>query len=283
MLYFALVFGCAMFFLHPVCLALSLSGAFGYALYLDGGKAVRFALLYMLPLLLLTALLNPAFNHEGETILLYMRDGNPLTLESILYGAAAAFMLITVIFWFNCYNAVMTSDKFVYLFGRLIPALSLVLSMALRFAPRFRDQIKVIANGQRGLGRDPGRGNLWRRARQGLRLLSILVAWALENAVETADSMKSRGYGLPGRSAFSIYRFDGRDRRALLFIALCGAYILRGAAAGGLRFTFFPALSGAGADPYSLSLFAVYGLLCFTPLFINGREEYRWKSFVSKI
>jgi energy-coupling factor transport system permease protein len=31
-------------------------------------------------------------------------------------------MLISVITWFNCYSAVMTSDKFVYLFGRIIPA-----------------------------------------------------------------------------------------------------------------------------------------------------------------
>jgi energy-coupling factor transport system permease protein len=282
MTYFALIFTCGMFFLHPVCLGLSLSGALAYALYLDGKKALRFGLLYMLPLLVLTALLNPAFNHEGATILLYLRDGNPLTLESVLYGAAAAFMLIAVIFWFNCYTAVMTSDKFVYLFGRIIPALSLILSMALRFTPRFRAQITVIVSGQRGLGRDPGRGSLWRRARQGIRILSILVTWALENAVETADSMKSRGYGLPGRTAFSIYRFDRRDGMALLFITGCGAYIARGAAAGGLRFTFFPVLAGAGGGLYSLSLFAVYGLLCFMPFFINAREERRWKSFASK-
>ena len=46
-----------------------------------------------------------------------------------------------------------------------------------------------------------------------MRALSVTVTWALENAVVTADSMKSRGYGLPGRTAFARQRFDGRDRR----------------------------------------------------------------------
>jgi energy-coupling factor transport system permease protein len=46
---------------------------------------------------------------------------NPLTLESIFYGLAAAVMLAAVVLWFGCYNEVMTSDKFIYLFGRVIP------------------------------------------------------------------------------------------------------------------------------------------------------------------
>ena len=122
-----------MFLMHPVSLAISLASALVYAVYLNGRRAVRFSLLYMLPMMVVAALVNPAFNHEGATILTYLPSGNPLTLESILYGAAAAAMLAAVVTWFSCYTAVMTSDKFVYLFGRVIPALSLVLSMTLRF------------------------------------------------------------------------------------------------------------------------------------------------------
>lgn len=53
---------------------------------------------------------------------------------------------------------------------------------------------------------------LIKRAKHGIKIMSILVTWALENAIDTADSMKDRGYGLPGRTAFSIYRFDRRDK-----------------------------------------------------------------------
>ena len=109
-LYFTLVLLLSMFFMHPVCLGISLLCAFCYSVYLNGKKALRFNVKYMLPMLVVTALINPAFNHEGGTILAYLRDGNPLTLESITYGIAATVMLITVLCWISCYNAVITSD-----------------------------------------------------------------------------------------------------------------------------------------------------------------------------
>ncbi|MDR1574349.1 MAG: energy-coupling factor transporter transmembrane protein EcfT [Clostridiales Family XIII bacterium] len=283
LLYFTSVMLFSMFFMHPVCLALSFLCAFAYFVYLSGKKALRTGLLFMLPMLLVTALLNPAFNHEGETILLYLRDGNPLTLESIVYGIAAACMLLTIFSWFSCYSKIMTSDKLVYLFGRIIPVLSLVLSMALRFAPRFGAQIKVVSDAQKCIGRDVSNGNPIRRARHGIRIVSIMITWALENAIETADSMKCRGYGLPGRTAFSVFRFDRRDLGALLFILVCDAYFAFGALSGGLYFRYFPSVAGAWNGAYSVSLFVVWFALCAAPVAINAAEDRKWKALESKI
>ena len=281
-LYFGFVLAFAMIFTHPICLAVSFLCAFGYSVYLNGKKALRFNLVYMMPMLLIAALLNPAFNHQGGTILTYLPDGNPLTLESIMYGAAAAVMLVTVIIWFSCFNAVITSDKFVYLFGRIIPALSLILSMALRFVPRFKAQIRVISNAQRCVGRDVSDGNILQKARHGIRILSVMVTWALENAIESADSMKSRGYGLPGRTAFSIYHFDMRDVRALIFILACAAYIITGSFTGGLYFRYFPTIKGLWDSPYAISIFMVYLALGAMPLILNVKEDIIWKSIASK-
>jgi len=282
-LYFTLVLLFSMIFTHPVCLGLSLLCAFSYSVYLNGKKALRFNLKYMLPMLIVTALVNPAFNHEGGTILTYLRDGNPLTLESIVCGIAAAVMLITVICWFSCYNVVMTSDKFVYLFGRVIPSLSLVFSMTLRFVPHFKAQIGIVSNAQKGVGRDVSNGSLMQRISHGIRILSIMVTWALENAIETADSMKSRGYGLPGRTAFSIYRFDKRDKYAMIFILLCTGYIIAGSLSGGLYYRYFPTINGMGAKPYSLSLYICYLALCIAPVIINIMEDRKWKATQSGI
>jgi energy-coupling factor transport system permease protein len=283
MLYFTLVIAFGMIFTHPVCLLLSFLCAFSYSVYLNGKKALRQGLLFLLPMLIFAALVNPAFNHQGGTILAYLPSGNPLTLESLAYGGAAAILLITVISWFSCFNAVMTSDKFVYLFGRVIPALSLILAMALRFAPRFKAQLKVISNAQKCIGRDVSNGNPLQKAKHGIKILSILVTWALENAIETADSMKSRGYGLPGRTAFSIYRFDRRDARALAFVLACGAYILAGAVSGGLYFRYFPTARGVWSGAYTLSLFAAYLALGAMPLILNTLEDRHWKVIASKI
>jgi energy-coupling factor transport system permease protein len=275
--YFALVLGFSMFLMHPVSLVISLAAAFAYSLMLNGRRAARFNLLYMLPMIGMVAVVNPVFNHEGMTILCYLPTGNPLTLESMVYGVAAALMLAAVVIWFSCYNAVMTSDKFVYLFGRVIPALSLVLSMTLRFVPKFKAQFQVVSEAQRCVGRDISDGTVLQRLRNAVTILSIMVTWALENAIETADSMKSRGYGLPGRSAFSIYRMDDRDKGLLAWLGFCGVFIFSGAMAGGLYWRYFPSIKGAELLPLTVAFQAVYLALCLTPVLLDIYENYRWR------
>ena len=255
-LFFALVLVFGMCFMHPICLLISLGSTTAYNLYLKGRKGLLFSLRFLLPMMLLAAILNPAFNHEGVTILAYTPNDNPITLESLIYGVASAAMLVSVAQWFSCYNEVMTSDKFVYLFGRVIPALSLVLSMTLRFVPKFNAQLKTVSTAQQCIGRDVSNGSIIQRMKHGITILSILVTWSLENAIETADSMKSRGYGLPGRSAFSIYRMDSRDRYALLWLGFCIWYIVFGWISGGMEFRYYPSIRGGGlhALPCELSL-----------------------------
>jgi len=281
--YFALVLTFTMVFMHPALLACSLICAAAYAIYLNGRKAVRFMLLYLLPMMLLTAALNPAFNHKGATILTYLSSGNPLTLESLVYGFAAAAMLAAVICWFSCYNAVMSSDKFVYLFGRIIPGMSLVLSMTLRFVPKFKAQFKAVSDAQKCLGVRATKSGACPPISRGLKVLSVMVTWALENAIETADSMKSRGYGLKGRTAYSIYHFDSRDRTALAVLLLFGAYILAGSFLKLTYWRYFPIIKGANLQAASASVFAAYFALCSMPLAINRREDRKWKRSKSKI
>ena len=283
MLYFATVIGFSMFFMHPVCLGISLVCAAVYAIYLNSKTALKIGLLYLLPMLILTAVLNPLFNHQGGTMLAYLPNGNPITLESIVYGIAAAVMLITVIAWFSCFNAVMTSDKFIYLFGRLIPALSLILSMSLRFVPRFRSQIKIISNSQKGIGRDVSNGNIIQKAKHGIKILSIIVTWALENAIEIADSMKGRGYGLPGRTAFSIFHFNKRDAYAMAYILICAIIVITGAITEVYRFRFFPTIRGHWYGFWTAGVFAAYLALCLLPILLNIREDLIWKRIESKI
>ena len=154
--YFGVVLVFTMFNQHPVFLGISYIAALSYSFILNGvKKTMKQSFLFTLPGLLIVALLNPMFNHYGVTMLYYIESsGNWVTLEALVYGVVLGAVMFVVIQWFSCYNQIMTSDKFVYLFGRIIPALSLVLSMALRFVPRFMAQLKIIRNGQKSMGRD---------------------------------------------------------------------------------------------------------------------------------
>ena len=276
LLYFVLVLTFSTFFLHPLFLAASLCAALWCAAQLSGGAAVRRTALWLAPTALFAALVNLAFSHEGATILTYLPSGNPLTLESIAYGFAAAAMLAAVVLWFSCWNAVMTSDKLTYLFGRLTPALSLLLSMTLRFVPRFQTKLREVTAARRGMGLYEEKGWL-QKLKSAVTVFSVMVTWSMENAVETADSMKSRGYGLPGRTAFSLYRLSRRDRRLLLQLTACGLYIALGWVLGGVRWRYYPTVRGA-LTPYSLSILFVYLLLCLTPVLLQRKPANKKSS-----
>lgn len=280
-LYFVSVLLFGMWFMHPACLAVSAVCAIAYNVYLNGEKSLRFCLVYMLPMLCLAAVVNPLFTHEGVTVLWYFPSGNALTLESILYGLAAAVMLVSVMIWFANFNSVMTTDKFIYLFGRVIPSLSLVLSMTLRFIPRFKKQMDHVKEARRCMGAEQKEQGKLGALKEALTVLSIMITWALEGAVDTADSMNSRGYGLPGRTAFSLYFFEKRDWFCVLWILICDACILASHFTGLFDWRYYPAVKGTAAA--GLPGFLFLALLGLTPLLINMKEDLKWKRIRSEI
>ena len=283
LIYFVFTISFSLVLTHPLAQGISLMCAVIYAVSINGKKSVIFLLKYCLPMVLLTAFINPAFNHEGATTLLYFPNGNPLTLESILYGFSAGVMIITTLMWFSSFNSVMTTDKFIYLFGKVIPALSLVLSMSLRFVPKFKSQMQTVTEAQRSIGRDVSNGSLFERTKTAINIFSIMITWSLENAIETADSMKSRGYGLKGRTAFSIYRFDRRDKYALIWLSFCGLFLVAGTILNAFGFRYFPDIRYAPFDMTTIPFYFAYSALCITPVILNIKEERKWKTSVSEM
>ena len=281
-IYFTAVIVFSMIFVHPICLVTSLLCSVMYSVILNGKKALKFIAM-LLPLMLISALINPAFNHEGVTVIAYLPSGNPLTLESILYGIVAASMVATVICWFSCFNKIMTSDKFIYLFGRIIPSLSLILSMTFRFVPKFKEQVQEVSNAQKSMGRDSSEGSVFARVKNSIRILSAVITWSLENAIDTSDSMKSRGYGLTGRTAYSNYVFDKRDVTALIYLAVTITYFLIGALLGKIHYRYFPSMRGTDMSFYSTSIFISYIMICIMPIIIEIWEELKWRKLKSKI
>lgn len=282
-IFFAFVLALSMFVMNPVCLALSLVCAFVNAVYLNGLRTIKLCLKFILPMVLLIVLINPVFNHQGVTILTYFPWDNPLTLESIVYGIASAALLSSVVLWFSVFNSVMTSDKIVYLFGKIIPSPSLLLSMSLRFVPKFSAQFKNVRNAQRCIGRDVSDGSAVSRIKNGIRIISIMLSWSMENAIETADSMKSRGFGLKGRTAYSIYKFDRRDLVMLIIVALLGVSVSVSAIMGVIDFTYYPSIKGSLTDVPSLIVFFLYGILMLIPTILNIGEGIKWKRLRSVI
>lgn len=259
--FFACAIVLGMFVRNPAFLAATVVFSGLYYAVLAGRRSLRmFA--GMAVLFAVVALVNPLFNTRGDIVLFTYFD-RPYTLEALAYGAQTAALLVGMLLWFSCYNIVMTSDKFTYLFGRMAPSVTLVFTMVLRLVPTYRRKIDELAAARSGIGRSPAVGKLSERVGGASAILSALTSWALEGGMSTADSMRSRGFGQARRTAYARYRFAARDGALLACMALLAA-ISVGAIAGGFASADFASLAiapasgpisaGAGAAPDPISL-----------------------------
>ena len=280
-MYFALVIGFSMFFMHPIVLGISLFGAVCYYVRLNGGKSAGFFLKCALPVMLLATAVNSLFNHRGDTVLCLLPTGNKLTLESVLYGAAAAVMLVSMLTWFGCFTRIMTSDKILYLFGRVTPAFSLVIGMTLRFVPRFKERFEQAEEARICMGKTAR--SPFGKIKNALSCFSVMTTWSLENSIETADSMKSRGYGLRGRTSYSLFVMTERDVCVLAWLGLGALFLISGAVSGNFSWQYYPGFGGTLAEPLTIALEAVYFAVCLTPAAIDVLEDLQWRSSRSKI
>ena len=281
MTYFLSVTIISMFSVHPIFIGVSLFGAFCLFSLLTSGKDVLSNIAFYIPMFILISVTNPLFSHNGETPLFFLND-NPITLEAILYGMAISVMLIAVMFWFKSYSEVMTSDKFIYLFGKIIPKLSVILSMALRFTPLYIKQIKRITRTQKTLGLYTS-NSLTDRFLSSIRVFSSILTWSLENAVDTADSMKARGYGLKGRTHFSLFRFTKRDSYSLFFILISDLVILCGFMLREVYFSYYPTVTDIRFSVFAQTIYVFFAFLSLFPAIIEIKENLKWKYLISKI
>ena len=277
--FFVAAIGLSMFFMHPIYLAITIFSAISLNTALRRQLFLKDWKLYV-PLFFLMAIINPMISHNGQLVLLYI-NGNALTVEAIMYGIAIATMIVAIMLWFSCYNVVMTSDKFIYLFGKVSPALSLTLSISLRLVPRFKHQLAQIVQAQKGIGMDYTAGSLWHRIKCIVRILSILITWALDNAIDTADSMKARGYGVKKRTAFSLFIFERRDGYVLAIIILLFLSNLAASFIGTTTFYFYPTFGAIKWDIVSILFYSSYFILLSIPLAIEIRGALKWRSLKS--
>ncbi len=281
MVYFLSEIVISMFSTNPIILGVGLVGGLLFFLMIQDIKVFLKDLTFYIPMFLLITIINPLFSHNGVTPLFFM-NGNPVTMEAIIYGMDIALMLMAVIYWCKCYSLIMTTDKFLYLFGKAIPKLSLVLSMALRFIPLFKEKLHEIRNVQSSIGLYDRKGFVNKIASE-LKVFSALITWSLENSVETASSMKARGYGLKGRTHFSMYKFRSRDLIYLLAIVIFFGIVIVGMAMGVTDFSFYPEISNFNFGISQVIVYISFALLSFIPFVSEVWEVIVWKYSVSKI
>jgi energy-coupling factor transport system permease protein len=257
-------------------LALSYVCAFLYLLKLRGLRALIPGL-GLLPFALLFALWYGSYHHFGIKVLGINFIGNQVTLESFLCGGTWSMVCVAAVLWLGCIHTVFTTDKIVYLLGRVSPHLSLYLSILLRMVPRLNTQRKRIELAQRGIGRGKGQGNIFQRMHNTLRRGSILLTWLTEGIVTTSDSMRCRGCSLRGRTAYSLYRFDGRDRAFVIGLCALISVLLMAVLLDQTMIRFKPQVVMMPITPMSFLFYTAWAALCLLPPALELMETYRFQ------
>ena len=300
-LFFISIIAFGMLLRHPVYLVISFISSTAYYLKLSGKDGRKTVFRFLLPMLLFVAIINSFFNHYGVTTLFILPSGNNFTFEALVMGIVSGITVVSVIQWFFCCNEVVTEDKFMHIFGRILPKGALVVSMILRFVPLYRRRYKEISQARKCMGLN-GTDSFICKMKNTFKNIGILVSWSFENAIETADSMKARGYGLKGRTYYSRFQWQTGDTLALILLVLFDALIIFGLVSNSAYCIYNPYViinqpSEIGTtyiinelnltiNPFGflsiISLIA-FTLLCFLPLTIDLKEDIKWHRLQSKI
>lgn len=279
--YYVLVVCFSMISMHPVIIGASVIGGLLLFWAQYTVRKLLKELGFFFVLFLLMAFANPLLVHNGETVLFFMND-NPVTLEAMIYGGMSSLMIVGILLWCRCYSAVLTTDKFLYLFGKLIPKLGLILSMAFRFIPLFKLQIKKINQSQKTMGLYAS-DSISDKIGGGIRVFDSLVSWSMENSIDTADAMKARGYGLRGRTNFTLFRFHKRDGILLsaLCVLACDLFICFGL--GVFDYYYYPLAADINWNVLSVFQYLLVLVFMCIPGILEIRERITWNYLKSKI
>lgn len=279
---YLLIMAVTMTVMHPVMLIISFLSAVFYNFVLKKGECFKFLLKTVLPIMLIAVAINPLFNHEGATILTYL-GGNPLTKESIIYGIYASIMFGSVLMWFSCFNETVSSDKIMYALGKIFPSLSLIISMTLRFVPHFKQRLEQIRLARAGMGTASKTITLNDKIKEATATVSAMTGLALEGAIETADSMKSRGYGSTKRTMYAAYKFKAKDIALTVFSLFVTGIIIYACIGKEIKSVFYPVFIMNSLNLCSLTVYFLFALLCMVPILLELSEEIRWRALKSKI
>lgn len=266
----------AMYFNHPAFLLVSCLLLFGANLAHGGGKALRKWIPSLVGMSVAIIVLNPLLNSRGTHIFFYFR-GKQVTLEATMYGVVMALSIVTILLMFISFNFILNGNKFLFVFSSFLPRTAFLTMLAIRFVPLLKRRLDEISDVQRIKGTTASTGTIWERAKNGMTMLQILLTWSLQESMDTADSMKARGYGTGKRNPYIPYRMNKRDKGWLVTLTALFALCATGGMLGYGKIIIYPALGTLHLYFLDWILLFCMMLMVSFPLLVEGREQLKWK------
>lgn len=306
LIFYLLVLGTTMFQMSVGLVFISLFSAVVYYFMLKKTEGLKYCAV-VVGIIIVSAIINPLFSHKGGTLLFYLFTGNPVTLESIIYGLISAIIIGAMLLWFSTFNQVMGVERILGAIGKVLPNVSLLITMIMRFIPQYtRHQRKVsmvnkvnkrnygekinllnrektekenVIEARKKQKKKNGIDKIIDSIKEGSKTFSITTTWALENSIYTADSMKARGFGTGRRTNYSNYKFQKRDYLLMGWLVILWLVVVFSLEREKVYTYYYPFIQVKN----NVVVYLIYGLLCLTPVLINVKEEIRWLILKSRI
>ena len=104
----------------------------------------------------------------------------------------------------------------------------------------------------------------------------MLITWIISALALESDSMRSRGSLLWGRTAFSICRFDNRDRAFVIGLFACITLMVMGVILGASKMWYNPRIIWRPLNGIGVVTAIGYLALCMMPMGLELWTEYRF-------
>ena len=103
-----------------------------------------------------------------------------------------------------------------------------------------------------------------------------MITWIIDSLSLQSESMQSRGSLLRGRKAFSIYRFDNRDRAYVIAMFASIMLTVMGVMLKQTEIVYDPKIIITPITSVSYLFYIGYAVLCLMPLGLELYTEHRF-------
>lgn len=262
--------------LHPIFLSAAFFLILFFHFWEDRGRNLLRWLFFMLTSGFFLLLLNPLFNERGRHVVFIIFQ-HRFTLESFVYGGISALSIMGIIALFVSYNEVMTPNKILFLFSKFLPQFAVLLMLTLRFIPLMKRRAEEVVSIQNSKGIFAAQGAIRSRLKIGMLFIQALLVHSLEEAIQTADSMKARGYGGKNRTSYEYFYFKRADWLAAVYLLALFSLTAFGRYCGFGYLTVYPLMEDWHLTNKEAIILGFESLYLSFPLMVNIGGMIRWR------
>jgi len=154
--------------------------------------------------------------------------------------------------------------------------------MVLKLIPEMIKKIKDLDDAQKVIGIYAKEG-FFKKLKNKFLILGSLFTYTIEHSLQSAISMKARGYGLKGKTRFTKYKFKFRDLLLSISILAFSIFIIIGSSNILFDYAYYPNITPIATDNISLISYLLFFLLANYASILHIKEKIKWHYLKLKI